>query len=62
MKKQYRGDELKAIRRKMGITLAQAAEILGVGYNTYISWEYNNVQVTDLAWQGITNTLEKSES
>jgi len=36
-----------------------AAELLGVKYETYRSWEYNTNGVNDLAWETIEKKLKE---
>lgn len=59
--KQYRGSELKEIRKKTGLSGPQMAEIAGVKYQTYWMWETDRNAVTDLAWEGILARLEKRD-
>ena len=58
MKKQFRGNELKALREKYNITQTATAEMLGLEYRTYLNWEYDNTPVSGLSWAGVLQKFE----
>lgn len=58
-KKHLRGNELRKLRQKHGLTVPNTAKILGVNYKTYWAWENDINGIIPLAWELIIEKFKK---
>jgi len=58
---EWSGEQLKAIRQRIGLSQEQFSRRVGVSRNTIVLWELEKVKPSPLAWKslsGIINSLQ----
>jgi len=57
-KNPLRGADLRRLRIEAKLTIPKAADLLGVGFETYRAWEYNANGVSNLAFETIEKKMK----